>query len=193
MIIDFDLKINNYNKRIEEKTLDYDCPNCRAWRSTKYYGTYTRYALILTDDGTQIEDHLLTIKRVICKSCKKTHAVLPSDIIPYKQYSLSMYLIILQQILIIETPEKKELMNQLPHQLVYEILRVWREFLASIESLLRVTYQIYLSEEEKILQFVISRINSVSKQYVKNYKWMLFMTHHQKQNPKKITIGISEI
>ena len=35
------------------------------------------------------EDDRILIKRVICKSCRKTHAILPKSIIPYSHVSLS--------------------------------------------------------------------------------------------------------
>jgi hypothetical protein len=49
-------------------------------------------------DNNTIVYMLLEIKRIMCKSCKTTHAVMPGDIIPYKQLTLFVLMFILVSI-----------------------------------------------------------------------------------------------
>ena len=48
------------------------------------WGTYNR-GVIYYDDNNVVREKIITIQRVKCKSCNKTHALLPNGIIPYKQ------------------------------------------------------------------------------------------------------------
>jgi hypothetical protein len=80
MIYDFTKTCNTYNKSIY--TADYfyrtTCSKCDAVGMFKLHGSYKRYILFyrkFKPIHKQIE-----IKRIMCKSCKTTHAVLPGDI-----------------------------------------------------------------------------------------------------------------
>ncbi|MEN3004804.1 DUF6431 domain-containing protein [Dehalobacterium formicoaceticum] len=59
--------------------LELICPGCGE--KTVFHATYKRHL--------HIEDNVewLTIQRVICKECERTHAVIPDFIRPYKHYS----------------------------------------------------------------------------------------------------------
>lgn len=67
----------NYLRYLEE--LELICPGCG--NRTVFYATYKRHV--------RIEEAVewLIIHRVICKACKRTHAVIPDFIRPYKHYS----------------------------------------------------------------------------------------------------------
>ena len=67
----------------EEENYEYmECPDCKSDRLIRY-GTYERNIGIY---GKYIK---IRIKRVKCKKCNKTHALIPSFIIPYFQNEIS--------------------------------------------------------------------------------------------------------
>lgn len=63
-----------------------ECPNCGSHDLIRW-GYYERNAIFFSDSGMIVESKLLKIQRVRCKSCDKTHALLPFGIIPYKQFT----------------------------------------------------------------------------------------------------------
>lgn len=63
------------------------CPCCNS-SDLICHGYYNRI-VIFEIDGSFIQKNI-TIKRVKCKHCSKTHALLPMDIIPYKHAILSV-------------------------------------------------------------------------------------------------------
>ncbi len=84
------LKLRNFNNNFEEKLKCYNngntnsdikCPDCNSTDLISH-GYYKRN-LIYECNHIHIKT-IVTIKRVKCKSCGLTHALLPIDIIPYK-------------------------------------------------------------------------------------------------------------
>lgn len=78
-----------------ENTLNFNnlvCPYCES-RELVSYGSYQRNVISFGED--HLIARLLTVKRVYCKSCKTTHALLPDFIIPYKQYSMPLIITII--------------------------------------------------------------------------------------------------
>ena len=145
MIIDFSLRCNKNPEKSEEELKGLICPKCHA-AGLKYYSTYDRWALTLETDGLgclTIKAWRLTIIRVKC-GCKKTHAILPGDIIPYKQYSLSavvaMLTFVLSGNLSVECVAK---MLGIPYQIIYGIIKQWSAMLLRLALLLRDSFQLY--------------------------------------------------
>lgn len=65
------------------------CPCCHSTELVSH-GYYKRN--VIFEFNNQLIIRRITIKRVKCKKCNKTHALLPIDIIPYKQVVLSVIL-----------------------------------------------------------------------------------------------------
>jgi len=202
MIIDYARKCNtnNANAVTEEEFKGFRCPKCHT-QGLDDHGTYKRWAISLETDGfaalTQ-KVQRLTICRGKCGSCGKTHAILPGDIIPYKQYSLDTVVtvlsFVLQRKLTVECVEK---MLRIPHQVIYEILNQWSAMLLRLALWLRVIFQQYTitgadCDKTAILQFVSENTDRASKSYLKYFKWPMFMTRYQNAIPQKAFIGISE-
>jgi len=70
-----------------------ECPNCAAIGKLVPYGKYSR-SLTSYEDGS-IKDRRICPFQLKCKSCKKTHAILPDILIPYSPYSLRFMLTVL--------------------------------------------------------------------------------------------------
>jgi transposase len=71
------------------------CPYCGAKNpGWSYHDSYKRYLISFENNQLKIEE--INITRIICSSCKHTHAVLPEIIIPYSSYSLLFVLSVLK-------------------------------------------------------------------------------------------------
>lgn len=64
------------------------CEKCGATGNFKKHGWYKRY--LVNIDGTK----KIKIWRYRCVSCGTTHAIIPENVIPYKQYSLRFVILI---------------------------------------------------------------------------------------------------
>ena len=69
------------------------CPHCGAIGRCEFHDSYLRW-LISIENGRR-SDGLVSIPRVLCASCGRTHAILPDVLIPYGSYSLRFILVIL--------------------------------------------------------------------------------------------------
>lgn len=70
------------------------CPYCSARGCLRLFGHYDRY--LVEWDGQTQRSNTVAVPRYICDSCRHTHAILPSCVIPYKSYSLRFVLIVLR-------------------------------------------------------------------------------------------------
>ena len=75
------------------KHYDERCPHCGAKGKLKPYGSYYRHMVYYTD--SKVEDKRIKVLRFKCKSCGKTHALLPDILIPYSSYTLAFKLTVL--------------------------------------------------------------------------------------------------
>lgn len=64
---------------------DLVCSFCGAKHSLSFFASYERHLVIYCDGAAS--DNIITISRYICSSCNRTHAILPSVIIPYISFS----------------------------------------------------------------------------------------------------------
>lgn len=73
------------NLQIYEKTLNFnhlECPYCHSKEYIRW-GFYERG--VIYKKNNKIFQEIMIIQRIKCKSCNKTHALLPFGIIPYRQ------------------------------------------------------------------------------------------------------------
>jgi hypothetical protein len=72
------------------------CPSCKTnYPNWKKHATYFRY-LIFVENTAKITEQI-TITRYKCKSCNRTHALLPDLIIPYSSYSLGFVILVIEE------------------------------------------------------------------------------------------------
>jgi hypothetical protein len=72
------------------------CPNCGAKKPLwSYHDTYGRSLIFYKKKCVIIET--INITRILCSSCKTTHAILPEIIIPHNPYSLLFILAVLKE------------------------------------------------------------------------------------------------
>lgn len=113
MIIEFQVFSKDYNEKILNlsNTFEYTCPKCGARERFHRHGTYFRHITYLSIDGCIVSEPI-EILRLKCISCESTHAILPSDIIPFQVYSLPVVLFLCNEMLI----NKKSLRNTVKKQ-----------------------------------------------------------------------------
>ena len=70
------------------------CAKCGTHGSLEWHNGYKRYNVEY--DGDVIE-HIVWVKRVICKVCKRTHAILPDILVPYNSYNIIFILRVLKE------------------------------------------------------------------------------------------------
>ena len=89
-----------YQESIDVSSLT--CPHCKALGNCSFFASYDRY-LISVEEGIRV-DYTVTVKRVLCSSCDRTHSLLPDVLIPFGSYSLRFILHILQAYLLRKVP-----------------------------------------------------------------------------------------
>lgn len=91
-------KIKSNQKKIKEILKEYrenfnfndiECPKCGS-DNYIFWGGYDRNIYYIDDD--KILHDIVYIKRIMCKDCGKTHALLPEYIVPYMQALLDVIL-----------------------------------------------------------------------------------------------------
>ena len=78
--------IQNYLNTVNFGYLECPNPKCHSHNLIRW-GYYERNAIYFSNNSNVFECNILKIQRVRCKSCGKTHALLPFGIIPYKQFT----------------------------------------------------------------------------------------------------------
>lgn len=88
--------------------------------SCKVKGQFIRYGFYNRRVKTKGKSIMLRIQRVFCKSCRRTHALLQKDIVPYSQISIHDHLLIIETYL---DPSSAESNN------AYEDIMIDNEFI----------------------------------------------------------------
>lgn len=85
-----------YGRTVEQLRLqEFECPHCGRKGRFKRHGEYSRY--IVEWAGGKKHCSLISIVRFRCGDCGRTHAYLPSLMIPYTSYGLCFVLAVLIQ------------------------------------------------------------------------------------------------
>lgn len=66
------------------------CPSCGARGDFCGHGSYTRTLVVVG------REEALSVRRVRCRGCGATHAVLPAGVVPYRAYSEGFVLAVLE-------------------------------------------------------------------------------------------------
>ncbi len=146
MILNFEVTSKHYHQIIFMESTTYTfskckCDYCGAIGRFHRHASYLRYFISFESNAPQIQN--LDILRVQCVSCKKTHSVLPKDIIPFKLHSLP-YVLTLLQSFYIQTPSKRSTAKAMETNIdfVRRKLRLFQCALSSLEAFLRETGQL---------------------------------------------------
>ena len=167
MIILYSKKINtNFKERMQLylniiNFCNLECPICHSHDLIKW-GYYERNVLFFSNDGTTIEGSILKIQRIRCKSCGKTHALLPFGIIPYKQFTDE----VISKILFELTHNSLENISNI-YQIDQSILKKWYYQYNQIHKSKVNTLMIHHNNKESLINFLNHFINKLN--YINNY------------------------
>ena len=138
MIYDFLQICKTYDKNVysREYFKATPCPACPAVGRFNMHGSYWRYAIYF--ENGEVIHRLLEVKRIICVSCRTTHAVLPGDIIPYKALSLFVFVFILvlfylRKVPVLEIAKRWDF----SFQFIYSVIRAFLLYMNSIRQYVR--------------------------------------------------------
>jgi hypothetical protein len=127
MVFDFSKICKTYKAKTYKKS-DFEatrCPKCPAIGRFKLYGSYHRHVLYFVEQ--ELMHEYIEIKRIMCLSCKTTHAVMPGDIIPYMLLSLFILLFILNKFYTDKAPVLKTAAQwDFSFQFIYYSLTVYQ-------------------------------------------------------------------
>lgn len=221
MITDYRYTHTTYSGLSKEDLFEYDCPKCGAKHSTKYYSHYERHVISLDTDaliaildadveqapinteaicktaGCLFNDTLLDVIRVKCISCDTTHAILPGDVVPYRRFGLLTMLAVVKVMYYREDSIEKTAKHlQLSWQCMLALVNQWISHLAGMALLMRAVYQERINEliaeaKQKVIVFVCGHRDSFPQNYQKEHRKIIFMTHGQIHNGRKIVHGMA--
>ena len=98
--ISFENEIDIFDEYIKSLNIDaLVCPICGAKYSLSLFASYKRH--FVTYDNDAVHDNIVTISRYICSSCRRTHALLPSVIVPYLSFSFRFSVNLIHDYLVI--------------------------------------------------------------------------------------------
>lgn len=84
--ISFEEEIITFNKYVSSVNIEaLVCPFCGAKHALSPFASYKRH--LVTYNKNTAQDNIIIISRYVCSSCKRTHALLPSVIVPYLSFS----------------------------------------------------------------------------------------------------------
>ena len=155
-------KINKFLEKYEKSLNNgyLSCPNCNSTDFIKW-GNYERNIIFLANNECRCR--VISIKRVKCKSCNHTHALLPEGIVPYKQHTLKTII--------------KAITNQT--NVSENLIKKWKKQIRKIfKPLLRTTFK--NKEPYKIKKLI---------EYVEDRMYFLIQNNRYFMQIKIITIG----
>lgn len=122
----------SYNKFLKDINI-YELPcSCDIKGHFIKYGHYNRNIKIAGKSIT------LRIQRLLCKSCGKTHALLPKDLVPYSQISVHDHIFIIEAYLSLNSYEDIMINNEFINEntisyIINKFRCVWHQALLSLD------------------------------------------------------------
>lgn len=141
-----------------------ECPKCNSTELIKY-GTYNRQICYINEKNIILDT--IKIQRVKCKTCGKTHALLPSFIVPYK---ISLLDVILSSIL-------NEVVSI---NISYDTITKWNKEFNKFLPYLKTMFNIM--DKIKIIHMIKDNINKIYERFYINYKKILMMIKYGTYN-----------
>ena len=142
---------------------------CHAPNTLTRHAKYNRYICTFSID--EIEEIEVTILRLKCNSCNSTHAILPTDTVPYAFYSFTFIFKILVEYFNEDTSTAKiSNRSKVSHQTIYWYIAQYIINLCSSIYFLRIYLMIYISNDSSpkhVLEITINKFSIL--EFVKKY------------------------
>lgn len=204
MIICFNKKINslseenlnfNYIQKIMstlDDVKDHKCPYCNRKNALIKYGHYNRNISFLCEN--EIKNFYVQVQRVQCKSCKRTHALLPCFIIPYViMASFSIAKIVANAVKSSAYQVCK--LFSLPHQIIYTYIRIVLDFFMDFKILNNKKQYIKINNfNEKYFLTNCENLSDFNHKidFFEFHNWVLFMQKFRNNSSPPIGVFISK-
>lgn len=164
MIILNDQKSKNFFNEIlnkYENTLNNPYMECSICGSNKLikWGSYTRNICYI--DNNILKRKVINIKRVKCKGCGHTHALIPSFIIPYKIYLLD---VILNSLIC------KDVTLTISYDVIDRWNKQFNKFLPYLKTMLKI------KDKHLIIETFLKDIKYYYQLFFKSFRKILMMT-----------------
>lgn len=192
MIIENSIKSKNYNEKIIDVSI-YKCPVCGAKHSMIRHAYYKRNVITINNDVFIYSD--LKILRIKCTSCSSTHAILPGDIIPYKQFDYSSFISIL----------KKHFSNKLSgyelskeynisFQTIYSFINTFLSFKEDTYvtlKIMKLADNLFRAQPSELIKLIRNNFtfNEFAFKFSKYNNWPFLMTKFQIATTRLVTVG----
>lgn len=166
------------------------CPKCGAIDRFSFHCTYERNLSFVLNG--EIVSFIITITRVICNSCKSTHALLPDFISPYKiMASISICKIVkdaLSSVLHISNT------LNISYQQIYNYITLFLSFFTNV-SILNNAYKYLVPFNQEIYTdefYQICITSNFHYDYYIFFKWIFLMSKFRNDSSCNIYIGWAE-
>ncbi len=213
MIICFNKKINDFNENNLKSFSSYSernlyvqslmpdiadmhrniCPCCKAQNKLIKYGKYNRNISVLVNDS--IENYNVSVQRVICNSCNRTHALLPNFIVPYKIMAMFSITQIVERASVSSVYKLSEIIK-LSFQMIYTYIAIVLAFFDDFK-ILNNSKEYYCTQNFNQSYFLTNCIQLSNSEYrldfFEFYNWILFMEKFRNNSSPPITISISKV
>ena len=138
-----------------------ECPCCKSDEFIKW-SSYVR-VIYYIDENKKLKGELLEIKRIKCKKCQKTHALIPECIVPYKQPTLEVILKSING-----DPETYE------YYFSYETIENWkkiykRKYLPYLKTM--------FNNLKEIIPEILNKIININEEFYKINRLILMLSH----------------
>lgn len=153
---------------------DLVCPFCGAKHALSPFAYYKRH--LVTYDNNEVHNNILTISRYICASCKHTHAILPSVIVPYISFSFKFIVSIVHDYLICKFSSIEAMCEHycIAISTFYRILRKFKEHKKLWLGLLEDKITSNLNFVQNILNNTFKELEDFLIKFFKRNGWSFF-------------------
>lgn len=176
-----------------EDVKDQKCPYCKRKNSLVKYGHYGRHISFYHEH--EIQDFYVQIQRVKCKSCNKTHALLPHFVIPY------VIMAVFSIAEIVSTAAKSSAyklsqISTLSHQLIYTYIAMVISFFNDYKILNN--KKEYVNKKNFNEKYFKTNCVDLSDEnhridFFEFHNWILFMQKFRNNSSPKVRVFISKM
>lgn len=168
------------------------CPKCGAIDRFSSHAKYQRNIVItLVSDNISV---LCIINRVICNSCKATHALLPDFLVPYKiftNFSILDIVSFASKYSVLKAAEK----FNVSFQLIYSFIKLILDFIEDLIILNQIKEYYDRKTFNKLFLltncFEFFKCFNVYFDYFKIFNWIIFMTKFRNINSSRIFVTVN--
>lgn len=191
MIIDNAIKSKDYNQK-NINISNFKCPICGAKHSMIRHAYYFRFVISFFI-GCFITSRL-KILRVKCNSCNCTHAILPGDLIPYKQFNYSIFITILEKYFYnqntgYELSEKYKVSFQTIYSFINTFISFKEDTFVTLR-ILKLADNLFRSKSSKLIELIKNKLgfNNFIFKFNEINDWPFLMTKFRIASTRSIFV-----